>query len=175
MICRMLTLFKMFVEIIFLRKSPSDIPHSPVLFVMVAAIWLSFGFVAVLLGEDYRSSGLVIDLILAAAGMGLYAGIVYFFGYRARLLQCLTAILGCSIVFSIVLFFGRLLLPLLLAETEANWLVQLIWFWSIPVEGHIIARTIERQWFVGFLFALVVLFAQLQLFTVVKPLLESVG
>jgi hypothetical protein len=47
----------------------------------------------------------------------------------------------------------------------------LIWLWSIPVEGHIIARTIDRQWVIGFLIALAVLFAQLQLFAVLKPIL----
>jgi hypothetical protein len=66
---------------------------------------------------------------------------------------------------------GRVVLPTFLAEDETSWALQLIWFWSIPVEGHIIARTIERQWFFGFLIALAVLFTQLNLFSVLKPML----
>ncbi len=88
-------------------------------------------------------------------------------------MRCLTAVLGCSIVFSVVLFGERLVLPLLLTENEIDWAVQLIWLWSLPVEGHIIARTVERQWFIGFMIALTVLFTQLQFFAVLKPMLGS--
>ncbi len=170
MIDGVITLFKTLVEIIFLRKGPGDIPNSSLLFVVVTAIWFLVGAVAVMVVDSYRSSGLFIDLVLAFVGLGIYAVVVHSFGKKERLLQCLTAILGCGIVFSVVLFSGRLILPLMLSENEVDWAVQLIWIWSIPVEGHIIARTIERPWFTGFLIALAVLFAQLQLFAVLKPM-----
>ena len=173
MIRNVLTLFKTFVEIIFLRKGPGDIPHSPLLFVIVVAIWLLVGIVAVMVVESYQSSSFLIDLILAFVGLGIYAIVVNVFGKYARLIQCFTTILGCGIVFSILQFGGRLAFPLLLAETEVDWLLLLIWLWSIPVEGHIIARTIERQWFIGFLVALAVLFVQLNLLAVLKPMLGS--
>jgi hypothetical protein len=60
---------------------------------------------------------------------------------------------------------------MLISDNETEWAVQLIWLWSIPVEGHIIAHTIERPWVIGFLIALAVLFAQLQLFAVLTPML----
>jgi len=173
MIRNVLTLFKTFVEIIFLRKGPDDIPHSSVLFVMVAVIWLLVGIVAVMVVESYQSSSLLIDLTLALVGLGIYAIVVNLFGEGTRLMRCFTSILGCSIVFSIVQFGGSLAFPLLLAEVEVHWALLLIWLWSIPVEGHIIARTIERQWFVGFLVALAVLFIQLNLLAVLRPMLGS--
>ncbi len=174
MICKVLTLFKTLVEIIFLQKGPDDIPNSSALFVIVVAIWLLVDAADAVVIEAYRSSALFfIDLILVFAGLGLYAIVVNAFGKRKRLMQFVITILGCSIVFTIVLLGGRLIFPLFLTEDEVSWAVQLIWFWSIPVEGHIIARTIERQWFSGFLIALAVLFVQLQLFAVLKPMLES--
>jgi hypothetical protein len=175
MIRNVLTLFKTFVEIIFLRKGPDDVPQSSVLFVMVAAIWLLVGIVAVMVVESYQSSGLLIDLILAFVGLGIYAIVVNLFGKGARLMRCFTTILGCGIVFSIAQFGGRLGFPLLLAEVEVDWALLLVWLWSIPVEGHIIARTIERQWFVGFLVALAVLFVQLNLLAALKPMLGPVA
>jgi len=172
MIRSVLTLFKTFFGIILLQKGPGDIPHSSVLFVIVAAIWFLVGVVSILVIDSYNSSGLFIDLILAFVGLAIYAIVINALGKSPRLLRALTAMLGCSTVFSILLSGGQLVLPLLLSKDEAAWAVQLLWFWSIPVEGHIIARTIERQWIIGFLIALVVLFAQLQLLSVLKPMLE---
>lgn len=174
MIRNVRTLFKTFIEIIFLQKGPDDIPQSSVLFVMVAAIWILVGIVAVMVVDSYQSSSLLIDLILALVGLGIYAVVINLFGKGARLMRCFTTILGCSIVFSIVQFGGSLAFPLLLAETEVDWALLLIWLWSIPVEGHIIARTIERQWVVGFLIAFAVLFVQLNLLAVLKPMLGLV-
>ena len=175
MIRNVLTLFKTFVDIILLRKGPDDIPHSSVLLVMVAAIWFLVGVGAVVVLDFYQSSSLLIDLTLALVGLGIYAIVVNQFGKGARLMRCFTAILGCSIVFSVVQFGGSLAFPLFLAETEVDWALLLIWLWSIPVEGHIIARTIERQWIVGFLVAFAVLFVQLNLLAVLKPMLGPVA
>ena len=175
MICSVLTLFRIFGEIVLLRKGPEDLPRSSVLFVVVAFIWIAVGLTSVAVIESYESSGLLIDMALAIIGLAFYAGAINVFGKGARILQSFTALLGCSVVFSIVLFGGRLVLPLFLAESEANWGVQMIWLWSIPVEGHIIARTIDRQWAIGFFIAVAVLIAQLQLFAIFKPMFETVS
>ena len=171
MIYGVLTLFKTLFEIILLRKGPNHIPHSMLLLVVVAGIWFLVGIVAMLVIETYESSSLFIDLILAIAGLGFYAVLVNSFGHSSRLVRCFTTLLGCSIVFSVIIYTGRLILPLWITPDETEWAVQLIWLWSIPVEGHIIARTIERQWVIGFVIALAVLFAQLQLYGVLKPML----
>ena len=174
MISSVITLFKTFGLMVLLRKGPQDIPHSSFLLVVVAFFWLVVGLLAVVFVETYKSSGLLIDLTLAITGLGVYAIVVRAFGYGERLTRCFTALLGCSVIFSVALFSARLLLPTVLTENEAGWAVQLIWLWSIPVEGHIIARTIDRLWSIGFLIALTVLIGQLQLYTVIKQMLESV-
>lgn len=173
MICSVLTLFRTFAEMILLRKGPEDLPRSWVLFIIVLFIWIVVGFAAVAVIESYESAGLLIDMVLAIIGLALYAGAIHAFGQSARILQSFTALLGCSVVFSFVLFGGRVVLPLFLTESESEMGVQMIWLWSIPVEGHIIARTINRQWVIGFLIAVAVLMAQLQLFAVIKPMLVS--
>jgi hypothetical protein len=173
MISSVLTLFKTFGEMILLRKGPDDIPHSTFLLVLVAFLWFVVGLFAVILIDTYKNSSLLIDLMLAITGLAIYAVVVSVFGRRERLTRCFTALLGCSVVFSIVLYSGRLVLPMMVTENESELAVQLIWLWSIPVEGHIIARTVDRHWVIGFLIALAVLIGQLQLYAVFKPLLDS--
>jgi len=173
MISGVLTLFKTFGKMILLRKGPNDIPHSPFLLVVVAFLWLVIGSLAVVLIETYKSSSLLIDLVLVVIGLAFYAVVVNLFGFSGRLTRCFTALLGCSVLFSIVLYGGRLVFPMMLTATESDWTVQLIWLWSIPVEGHIIARTIDRQWGIGFLIAVAVLIGQLQLYTVFRSMFDA--
>ena len=173
MISSVLTLFKTFGEMILLRKGPDDIPHSTFLLVVVAFLWFAVGLFTVVLIESYKNSSLLIDLALAISGLAVYAAVVSAFGHRERLTRCFAALLGCSVVFSIVLYSGRLILPMMVTEHESELAVRLIWLWSIPVEGHIIARTIDRQWAIGFLIALAVLIGQLQLYAAFKPMLDS--
>ena len=175
MIGGVLTLFKTFIGIIFFQKGPGDIPHSPVLLVVVSAFWCLIGIVASIAIETNLSDGLLFDLILAAAGLAIYAFIINSFGRSERIVRCFTAILGCSVVFSTVLLLAQVALPAVLSSDETGVAVQVIWLWSIPVEGHIIARTLDRQWVFGFLIAVAVLFAQLQLFAYLNPMFGPVA
>ena len=127
MIGNVLTLFKTLLEIIFLRKGPEHIPHSMLLFAIVAVIWFAVGVFAVMLIDSYQNSSLLMDVLLALAALSIYALIVNGFGQRARLVRCLTAILGCGVIFNIALFTGRIVMPVLLTENEARWAIQLIW------------------------------------------------
>jgi hypothetical protein len=45
----------------------------------------------------------------------------------------------------------------------------LILLWSVPVEGHIIARAIDRPWFVGIIMAIAVFIIQLYLYAYLDP------
>ena len=170
MIDGVLTLFKAFIEVIFFRKGPGDIPHSPVLLLMVSAFWCLFGIVASVVIETNQREGLLFDLILAMAGLAIYALIINSFGRSERIIRCFTAILGCSVIFSIILLLVQVALPAVLTSDATGLAMQIIWLWSIPVEGHIISRTIDRQWVFGFLIAIAVLFMQLQLFAYLSPM-----
>jgi len=170
MIDGVLTLFKAFIEIIFFRKGPGDIPHSPVLLLMVSAFWCLVSIVASMIIETNQKEGLLFDLILAVAGLAIYALIINSLGQSERIIRCFTTILGCSVIFSIILLLAQVALPAVLTSDETGLVMQIIWLWSIPVEGHIIARTIDRQWVFGFLIAIAVLFVQLQLFAYLNPM-----
>ena len=173
MIGGLLTLFKTLVGIILLRKGPDELPHSAVLLLFVAGIWIAVGAVGAMIVDTYNGQALLADLVLTAFGFGLYAVVVKVFDRSERLLRALTAILGCGAIFGVALFAGRYILMTYFAAEETPLFSELILLWSILVEGHIIARTIDRQWVIGFLIALAVLIGQLQMFAALKPLLES--
>ena len=65
------------------------------------------------------------------------------------------------------------LLPLLIDEQQVNSLLTLVLLWSVPVEGHIIARAIDRFWYVGLVAASTVFIVQLFLLASLSPAIET--
>ena len=167
----MITLFKTFIEIILFRRGPESIPHSSALFVIVAAIWLLVGVIGIAASNSYSGSALLVDLVLTITAFTLYALVINAFGKSERIIRALTAILGCGAVFGAALFSSRWLLSTWFDENQIITFAQLILLWSILVEGHIIAGAIERPRVIGFLIALAVFIAQLQLITILKPMI----
>lgn len=171
MICSVLTLFKTLVEIILLRKGPDALPHSSVLLLFAAGSWVAVGAFGAMIVDTYDGQTLLVNLILTTIGLSLYTVVVNVFKRSERLVRALTAILGCGAILSVALLVGNYVLTTLLAVKETSLFSELILLWSILVEGHIIARTIERQLLIGFLIAMAVLFTQLLMFAVFKPVL----
>ena len=167
----MITLFKTFIEIILFRRGPESVPQSSALFVIVAAIWLMVGVVGIAASNSYSGSALLVDLVLTITAFTLYALVINAFGKSERIIRALTAILGCGAVFGAALFSSRWLLSIWLGEDQIITAAQLILLWSILVEGHIIAGAIERPRVIGFLIALAVFIAQLQLITLLQPMI----
>ena len=170
MIAHVRTLLTAFLEITFFRKGPSDIPDSSLLLVITATLWFFVGIGGVVIDSTYDGDGFLINLILTVIGIGLYSIVVNIFGSSERFRRALTAILGCGAIFNLVYLVGQLVLKNLIGVEETRMFWELILMWSILVEGHIIARTIDRQLFIGILFAMAVFFAQLQVLVVVTPM-----
>lgn len=174
MICSVLTLLKTLLDIALFRKGPQSIPSSSALLSIVVALWILVGIIAIVAVGSYSGMSLLVDLVLTIVGVGLYSFAIQLFGKGARLLPALTAIMGCAAMFGFAIFVGRIWLPLILVESQVSITLTLIVLWSIGVEGHIMARTIERQWVIGFLLALSIFIAQLQLISVLNPLIGNV-
>ena len=64
---------------------------------------------------------------------------------------------------------GSALLAPLASADVASLVTTLILLWSIPVEGHIIARAIDRHWYVGVVAAMAVFIFQLFLYSLIVP------
>ncbi len=169
MIGGVLTLFKTLFDIIRLQKGPEAIPYSPVLFTLVVAAWISVGAVVTALIVELDQTDFAISLLLSVIALVLYSALVVFSSNSSRLLQTITAILGCGALLEILFVTGHLLLTPILGKSIAALINYLILLWSIPVEGHIISRAIGRDWYVGFLIAITVFLIQIQLSTMINP------
>ncbi len=165
----MFALFETLFDIIRLRKGPDAIPHSVVLLVVIVALWLFAGLVMTLMTAELDEKDFFIGTLTGMAGLSCYAAIVVLSGKRARLLQAVTALLGCGALLSLLFVAGNVFLSPFLSENITKLIVTLILLWTVPVEGHIISRTIDRHWYVGVVAAVAVFVFQLLLYSVMDP------
>jgi hypothetical protein len=169
MIVGVLTLLNTLFDITRLRKGPEAIPHSSVLFVMLVAAWMAVGAAVTMLIPELKQSDFVISVLLFLIALVLYAAVVVFSQKAARLLQTLTAIIGCGVVLQSIFIASYSILTPILGKGIAGLVSYLILLWSIPVEGHIIARSIDRHWYVGLLVAFAVFVIQIQMSSYLGP------
>lgn len=170
MITYVLALLRIWFDIIRLRKGPDAVPRSPVVFALAVALWLASGITLVLMFERFDMKDFIVGVLTSVIGLVCYAAILNFFSRAERLLQTLSAIIGCGALLTIAFAAGSVFLTPLVGAGMTGNIVFLILLWSVPVEGHIISRAIDQHFFIGLVFALAVLFLQLYVDQVVNPL-----
>ena len=158
-------------EIVTIRKGPDAIPHSWLLLNAAAVMWFVPLVIVAVLFRDFGRSAIGLLVASWVLSLACYAFVIVLAGYRNRLLQSLTAIIGCgAIIFfaqagSLVVFSSISAAGAVLAQIA----VYLLLFWSIYVKGHIISRTIDRDWYVGLVIAIAVFLLQYAFSTAVSP------
>jgi len=170
-----LALIETLVDIIRLRKGPDAIPHSTFLLVVIIALWLFAGLLMTFLTAELDEQDFVIGTVTGIAGLLCYAAIIVLAGKSARLLQTVIALLGCGALLSLMFVAGNVFLTPFLSENITNFIVTLILLWTVPVEGHIISRTLDRHWYVGVAIAMAVFVFQLILYSVMNPVTIAPG
>lgn len=164
----MLPLVKTLLEIVLLRKGPDSIPRSAVLFVLVVMLWLFSSLAVLALIEQFDESDFLLGLFTALVGTLSYAAVVVFSGHSSRVLQTVSAVLGCGALISLAFVAEFVLFTPFLGQSISGIVAQLILLWSVPVEGHIIARAIDRHWYVGILIAISVFILQFVIYNLVS-------
>ena len=84
-------------------------------------------------------------------------------------MQAIMAVLGCNAILVFLYVACEVFLSSFLGENLTGTVVMLILLWSVPVEGHIISRTIERHWYLGIVIAMAVFILQLELHRAITP------
>ena len=161
MIADVWPLLKTLLDIIALRKGPDAIPYSWGLTGVVVIVWLMASFVVMLVNGGGDDGSFLRGMTLSSIALLSYSAILILMQRQERLLQTLTAVLGCGAVISALYAADLVVLTPLLGEWWTSLLAMLIVFWSVPVEGHIIARAIDRSWYVGIVIAIFVFSLQL--------------
>jgi hypothetical protein len=142
-----------FVDIMLHRRGPDSLPSAPFLFwsllaVSIVAEWLIL-WVA---GEGARS--FAVSLLVAGFDLWFVWGVLRAFSRTARFRQTMTAILGADLLLSILQ--APLVLPFVNAPppdpenptlTLPGALLLLILVWSIDITAFVLARALERPYF----------------------------
>ena len=143
-----------------LRKGPEQVPDSWLVLIISLALMQSASFAAVSLsnlGEDYNH---LLTFITHLLGLAIYAAILQATGFIRRLVPVLSAIIACGAILMLLFIATYVVLNQFLGSDMAMVTATLIIIWSVPVEGHIIARGIEQHWYIGIVIAMIVFTAQ---------------
>ena len=165
----MLALIRTLFDITMIRKGPDAVPHSWLLLYLTVVLWFFPLLVAAVLVPTFE--GPVILVSVASWGISLlaYGAVIVLSGFKARLLQSMTAIIGCGALIFVGQVAGLVLLTPFIGVLLAQILVFLLLFWSIYVKGHIIAAAIGRPWYIGFVVAIGVFLLQYAFSMTVTP------
>jgi hypothetical protein len=171
----MLALFETLFAIIRLKKGPDAIPYSWLLCMITMTMWLFAGLAMTAMTEELGEADFLVGTFTGVVGLACYASLIVLSGHTPRLLQTVTAVLGCGAMLSLIFIAGNVLLTPILGASVTNLVVTLVLLWSIPVEGHIIARAIDRHWYVGIVAAMAVFVFQLFLYSLFNPAMGTVA
>jgi hypothetical protein len=168
----MLALLQTLFDIIRLRKGPDAIPKSSVLFAIVVAFWLLVDALAGIIIPSFGKSS-VSGLAISALGVIVFALVATLDGRNARIMQMLTAMIGCGAVLGIAVTV-TIGIVLQLQSLDIVPVVGVIVVWSITlfsivVDGHILSRTLERPQITGVIIAFLVFALQYYLSVTFNP------
>ncbi len=152
----MLPLIKTLFQILTLRQGPDAIPRSWLLLSMSVALWVFSALAGLALIDRFSDTDFFLGLFSGLIAIACYSALVVFSGRGARLLQTVSAIIGCSALIFLAFVAEYVLFMPFLGATITGFVATLILFWSVPVEGHIIARAIDRHWYIGIMIAVAV-------------------
>ena len=139
-----------------LRKGPEQIPDSWILLFFALLLMQFASFVAATLidlGENYSH---LLAFVTNLVGMSIYAVVLLVTGFIRRFVPIVTAVVGCGSILSLLFVAAYVMLNPFLGSDIAVVFATLIIIWSVPVEGHIIARGIEQHWYIGIVIAMMV-------------------
>lgn len=173
MIRSVLALIQTLFDIMRLQKGPDAIPRSQVVLIVVVAMWVAADIVSVAASSQVAMDRRVVGWFVSLIALAIFSLIVGFYGRRERLLQMITAIIGCAAMFTVVLTIIIGVSNQLTDESPMQlgfyMSVFAVMLWSVIVEGHILARTIEQPRIVGVMISLSVFLMQLYLLEIAFP------
>ena len=161
-----LPLIRTLFDILLRRKGPEDIPRSVVLLFMTLGLWVFAQLISLALIERVDDADFLNEIFSLLLAVIYYSAIVVIAGHGQRVLQTITAVIGCGALLAlsftaVFVFFGQFA-----GAAGLELIVYLYLMWSVSIEGHIIARAIDRHWYIGILIALAAFV--LQLFTYIS-------
>jgi hypothetical protein len=144
-----------------LRKGPEHVPDSWLLFILAAGMMTFSSFAAVVLIEELAQQDYRLTFATNLFGLMFYGAVLFVFGVSHRIVRALTCIVGCGAILTVFFVAEFVLFRPVLGAGAAGTIAAVIVLWSVPVEGHIISRSIQQHWFVGIAIAVAAFILQL--------------
>lgn len=156
-----LTLFKIYGDMLALRRGADAIPHSSLMLLLSVGMLILSSACAAALVDGMSNQNYLLTFSGYSLGLAFYASVLFFAGYPRRILQTISAIVACGALITLLYVAEYVLFKSLFGVEFASTAGILIIFWSVPVEGHIIAHAIRQHRFVGIVIAMAALILQL--------------
>jgi hypothetical protein len=148
-------------DICCLRRGPQDLPYSRLVLGVLCAATLGLEvLVAALLGSEQGSIGVGI------AALGVYLTVIYLLltlrGMANRFVQTASALIGCAIVFNLIILPVELLFgtppdtaqKMSSLQSVLSLVMLLILSWKLMVDANIYRHSLNVPFFTGMLVAL---------------------
>ena len=154
----MLLLFKIFVDIFFLRAKPQDVPASSALLLLSIVFVIVSGLASMLSSVGGLIQGIVVSLIDVALTFVLLTAGLNIMNISSRLTQAATAVFGSGVIVNLVSLPVVWLLSSAPENSELRLLGGLLYFvllvWSLVIMGHIIRHSFNLHLSSGILIAI---------------------
>lgn len=150
----------MFLDLVRLRKGPEDLPESLLLLALTVALNIVSQLLLHATVETNFDADLFLDFATEIIKVGSYVAVLYVSGFFGRITQTLTAIIGCTAILVLLFVAIFLLSRPFIGYAQAGAVAWFVAPWLVLVEGHIIARAIQRHWFSGIAIAVVIFILQ---------------
>lgn len=124
-------------------------PNSPLVLIWSFALLLLAALCSLALANPDAGGNIVLSLISSLLTYVLYAIVLASTGFYRRFTPTIAAIMACGSIITVAVVVVYVSFTPVIGQTFAAAIAELILFWSVPVKGHIIARAIERHWFIG--------------------------
>lgn len=140
-------------------------PDSVLVLLIAVAMLLFSTFCSAVLVDAGEEQRILLSLATSVLAYVLYAIALYFTGFIRRTTPTISSIMACGSIISVLAVAAYVLLRPFIGIPFAGLVSTLILFWSVPVKGHIIARAIERHWYVGIAIAASIFVLQIAIYS----------
>ena len=158
-------LLRTFFDIIRLRKGTEDLPDASLILVLSFGLLLFATFCSTVLINPGVGDSVVLSFLTSLLGYVFYSFVLTVTGFARRFVQTISAIMACGSLLTVLMVFAYVMLAPFLGASIASIVATLILFWSVPVKGHIIARAIERHWYLGIVISMSIFVMQFGIYS----------
>jgi hypothetical protein len=148
-----------------LRKGPEHLPDSSLILVLSFGLLLFATFCSTVLINPGVGDSVVLSFLTSLLGYVFYGFVLTVTGFARRFVQTISAIMACGSLLTVLMVFAYVMLAPFLGTSIASIVATLILFWSVPVKGHIIARAIERHWYLGIVISMSIFVMQFGIYS----------